>query len=206
MIPIPRISPLHHRCNHIPLPLLAPPPLQVGLSSSHLFSSSHHLPFSLSGLISSLSEKENQLKSLHISLLKSSLLLLIDMNLQSITCSSPATTTTTSQQDTKMEYSQFSQILLYHLRRENLNTYCLHSSTNVWKEKSLFPNLTTPQLQQQQLQQQPSLSHHPFLQFSRLYLNETRMIHLVNAFLPSLLPPLTSFRLSHVRSGIHWRS
>ena len=120
-----------------------------------------------SGETSSLTEKENQLKSSHRFLLKSSLLFLIDMNLQSIT-------STSASQDTRMEYSQFSQILLYHLRRENLNTYCLHSSVNVFKEKPSSPNIS--------VQQSITHSPHPFLQFSRQYLNETRMIHLVQIF------------------------
>jgi hypothetical protein len=189
-------------------------------SSSPPSSSSHHRisPFTLSSASSS---HQKNIKLFHQILCRSSLLFLIDMQLHCMSSSITITTTpshsstanegpTGHDSDTEgppqqqFEFSELSQTLLYHLQREHLNTYCLHSFSTVIS------------LHQLQLQQPPpppippssdsasgevmntpihtpTLSHHsprprpPLLELTRLYLNDTKMIHLVRTP-PPLIP------------------
>jgi hypothetical protein len=142
------------------------------------------------------SSHETKMKFFHQTLCRSSLLFLIEVQLQ---CTSPMDNpmhkeseqesnnvegemqkdvdpTETKEDDegkvtTPIEFNEMSQTLLYHLQRENLHTYCLHSLTKVIS------------LQQTA---SPSTSLALLLQLTRHYLNETKMIHLVSASLSAL--------------------
>jgi hypothetical protein len=97
---------------------------------------------------------ETHLKTLHQYLTISSIILLVDFHL----------TFTSSENSTDPKFSDLSQTIVYHLGRKDLATYCLHPPRNMEQFKS--KNKSTP-------------SQTQTITFSRRYLNNIPIIHLV---------------------------